>query len=187
MPVARIHDLTSFDAEEFRRIAPGYTSDAKYAVLRHEAEERVSIELVRVPLDDPHVKVWDWADEDTARYREVVAQGFSIGATDGGNLVGLALAEPREWHRDLWVHEIHVAEKHRGQGIGAQLVARLTEKATGASLRSLVFETQSTNAPAIDFYRAVGCELEGIDLSFYTNTDVDDGEVALFMKKKLAT
>ncbi|MDE2700419.1 MAG: hypothetical protein OXI23_16220 [Gemmatimonadota bacterium] len=38
--------------------------------------------------------------------------------------------------------------------------------------------------PAIDFYRGVGFEVEGVDLSYYTNSDVD-GEVAVFMKRKL--
>ena len=45
--------------------------------------------------------------------------------------------------------------------------------------------TQTTNVPAIDFYRKVGFEVDGIDLSYYGNNDVEAGEVALFMKRKL--
>jgi streptothricin acetyltransferase len=50
-------------------------------------------------------------------------------------------------------------------------------------LRAIVCETQNTNVPAIDFYRHIGFTLEGIDLSFYTNDDYLNGEVAIFMKK----
>jgi ribosomal protein S18 acetylase RimI-like enzyme len=49
----------------------------------------------------------------------------------------------------------------------------------------MVCETQNTNAPAIAFYRRVGFELDGIDLSYYSNEDVTQGEVALFMKLRL--
>ena len=57
--------------------------------------------------------------------------------------------------------------------------------ASEEGLRVLVCETQTTNVPAIDFYRSVGFELDGIDLSYYGNDDVAAGEVALFMKRKL--
>jgi ribosomal protein S18 acetylase RimI-like enzyme len=46
-------------------------------------------------------------------------------------------------------------------------------------------ETQNTNLPAIRFYRAVGFEIEAVDLSYYTNHDTLDGEVAIFMKRKV--
>ncbi len=42
----------------------------------------------------------------------------------------------------------------------------------------------NTLVPAIDFYRAVGFAVEGIDLSYYTNDDLNN-EVAVFMKRRL--
>jgi ribosomal protein S18 acetylase RimI-like enzyme len=53
-------------------------------------------------------------------------------------------------------------------------------------MRSIVLETQTTNVPAIAFYRACGYALQGIDLSFYGNDDLQRGEVAVFMKKAIA-
>ena len=61
----------------------------------------------------------------------------------------------------------------------------LADLARQQGLRVMVCETQSTNVPAIDFYRAVGFEVGGLDLSYYTNDDLPDGEVAIFMKRKL--
>jgi ribosomal protein S18 acetylase RimI-like enzyme len=52
-------------------------------------------------------------------------------------------------------------------------------------MRVLVCETQSTNVPAIRFYRALGFVLEGLDLSLYSNHDYPDGEIAIFMKRYL--
>ena len=62
---------------------------------------------------------------------------------------------------------------------------QVAEVAKAEGLRILVCETQNTNVPAIVFYRSVGFEVGGVDLSYYTNRDVED-EVAVFMKRKLA-
>jgi len=63
----------------------------------------------------------------------------------------------------------------------------LAEKARKAGLRTIVCETQTTNAPAIRFYRKLGFNIEGIDLSCYSNEDFPDGEIAIFMKRRLTT
>jgi ribosomal protein S18 acetylase RimI-like enzyme len=61
----------------------------------------------------------------------------------------------------------------------------LAELAGQRGFRALVCETQNYNVPAIQFYRKLGFEIDGIDLSYYTNDDMTGGEVALFMKRKL--
>lgn len=50
----------------------------------------------------------------------------------------------------------------------------------------LVCETQTTNTPAIQFYRALGFVIDGLDLSLYTNHDREHGEVAIFIRRQLA-
>jgi ribosomal protein S18 acetylase RimI-like enzyme len=110
---------------------------------------------------------------------------MSFGAYAGEQLVGIAISEARQWNRSLWIWELMVAKPHQRLGAGRLLVGALAEKACAAGLRVLVAETQNTNAPAIRFYRSVGFEIDGVDLSYYTNTDAADYEVAIFMKKKL--
>ena len=66
-----------------------------------------------------------------------------------------------------------------------RLMSALTKIAKDNDCRVMVCETQNTNLPAIRFYRAAGFEIDSLDLSYYTNTDPEDFEVALFMKKKL--
>jgi ribosomal protein S18 acetylase RimI-like enzyme len=70
-------------------------------------------------------------------------------------------------------------------GVGSQLMEQLAEKGKAAGLRIIVCETQTTNVPAIQFYHRVGFVMEGIDLSYYSNEDYSDGEIAVFMKRRL--
>lgn len=51
--------------------------------------------------------------------------------------------------------------------------------------RAIGLECPATNVPTIRFYRSVGFELDGLDLSLYSNSDAEQGEVCFYMKKKL--
>lgn len=81
----------------------------------------------------------------------------------------------------MW--ELHVAETHQRRGIGRQLVEALTEKACAAGLRTLVCETQNTNMPAMRSYWKLGFQIEGIDVSYYSNADYPDGNRCLHEEK----
>jgi len=178
--------LTSLSADKIHEIGGGYTSPARYIVRKDENPECTVITLELTPLDSPYVKRWEQSDEEEwARYQQFLAEGYSLGANEGEDLVGFALNEPRRWNNTLWIWEFHVAESHRRKGIGRQLMEAVVEKARQDGFRGVGLETQSTNIPAISFYRAVGFEIDALDLSLYTNTDAIDGEVAIFMKRKL--
>jgi len=182
-----IRPLTTISADKMHEIGGGYISPARYTVHKAESHERTVITLELTPLDSPYVKHWEQSDEEErARYQQFVAEGYSLGAYEGEDLVGFALNEPRRWNHTLWVWEFHVAELHRRMGTGRQLMEAVVEKARQTGFRVVGLETQSTNIPAISFYRAIGFEIDALDLSLYTNTDAADGEVAIFMKRKLA-
>jgi ribosomal protein S18 acetylase RimI-like enzyme len=181
-----IRPLASLSADQVHEIGGGYTSPARYTVRKAESVERTVITLELTLLDSPYVKCWEQSDEEEwARYQQFLAEGYSLGAYEGEDLVGFALNEPRRWNNTLWIWEFHVGETHRRRGIGRQLMGAVVEKARQAGFRVVGLETQSTNIPAISFYRAVGFEIDALDLSLYTNTDAIDGEVAIFMKRKL--
>jgi len=182
-----IRPLPHFDAQRFQAIASGYTTTAIYRVTWADSREQASFILTRKTLPDPKVFRFPFSDEDFAHYRAIVPGEYCLAAYDGEEAVGVAIAEAQGWNNVLWVWDFHVAEAHRGQGIGRRLMSALAEKATAAGLRAMVCETQNTNTPAIDFYRAVGFALEGIDISYYTNEDMQPGHtVAVFMKRRLA-
>jgi ribosomal protein S18 acetylase RimI-like enzyme len=80
---------------------------------------------------------------------------------------------------------LHVSDRHREQGVGKALIEEVCQAAKLKGYRVVGLEVQNTNMPAISFYRKVGFLIEAVDLSFYTNNDIEDGEVAIFMKRKL--
>ena len=181
-----IRPLAQLNSDDLHRLVTGYASDAKYRVSKIEADGQSILTLELVPLPQPHIRHYDHLDAETlAHYRQVTQFGLSFGAYDVGYCVGIALAESRQWNKSMWVWEFHVAEAYRRQGIGRQLMEALAQKGHAAGLRTIVCETQNTNVPAIRFYRSVGSNMEGVDLSYYSNDDFPDGEIAIFMKKRL--
>lgn len=181
-----IRALKQFNPNDLQRLVVGYTSDAKYRVSKTESDHQFAIALELVPVSPPYHKRDDHLDVETLEsYQQVPAFGFSFGAYEGELCVGIALAEPRHWNKSLWVWELHVAETHQRRGVGRQLVDALAAQACAVGLRTLICETQNTNVPAICFYRKAGFQMEGIDISLYSNDDYPDGEIAIFMKKRL--
>lgn len=154
-------------------------------VTKSEQDNQTIFALTLHQLETPYVKQWPADEELEAHYQAILEQGLSLGLFVDGELVGVAIAEKREWNKTLWVWEFHIAPEQRGRGYGRTLMDALAETATKADYRVMVCETQNTNVPAIRFYRKVGFEVGGIDLSYYTNQDVEAFEVAVFMKRTL--
>ena len=181
-----IQPFTSFDPLQLTDLlSGGYTSAEKYAVERQELDISAAIRLRLVRLEQPYRKQFAVLPEDLERYGAIVPQGFSFAARAGEALAGAAIAEPVRWNNTLWIWEFHIAPAWQGRGAGRALMESVAERARQAGLRALVCETQTTNLPAIRFYRKLGFRLHGIDLSYYTNHDYPDGEMAVFMKREV--
>ncbi len=186
--MTEIRRLTTLDAELLRRLIAGYTTTAVYAVAKVETPELTRIELRLEQLDRPLVKRYPALGEsEVAHYAALATEGHCFGAFVEERCVGIALTEPQLWNRSLWVQELHVAEEQRGHGLGRRLIEAAFAHARDLGMRCVVCETQSTNAAAIAFYRALGFALDGVDLSYYSDEDRELGEVAVFMKRAVAT
>lgn len=182
-----LRPLDDIRPDDLLRLISGYSSGARYEASRTESPEEVVLKLELLELPRPYRKRYDPPDAATiARYREITRLGFSFGAYDAGECVGIALAEPQQWNNSLWVLEFHVDHRYQGRGIGRGLMEAITGKARQAGFRVIVCETQNTNVPAIRFYQRAGFRIEGIDLSYYSNTGLPSEEIAIFMKKRLA-
>ena len=178
----RIKELNRQDARGLEGFVEGYTSNEKYFVSKTESRDETVIRLTLGPLSQPYVKRIERLPIYT---EEVFEQGFSFAAYDEDRLVGIVIAERRDWNRSLWVWDLDVKKSHQRRGIGTRLLGAVANKARSEGLRVVVCETQNTNTPAIQFYRSMGFEINGVDLSYYTNKDIEEGEVAIFMKLKL--
>lgn len=183
----KILPLTTLKLDEVLPIVTGYISDEKYAVKKSEDGDQICFDIHLVKLEKPHRATFeqDFRGEDYPRYVAMLAQGHSFGAYHNGRLVAFAINEVNDWNRSLRIWEFQVMQDYRGQGIGRALMERVIAKAVESKFRILVLETQNTNVPAIRFYRRMGFTLEALDLSLYTNEDVESGEVAFFMKRRL--
>ena len=185
--MVEIRTLTQLSLADLKRIASGYSSDSKYAVVYTETENCVSFEMRLVILDKPYVKRFHFDDEIVRQYSAHLNTGYSFGAYDNNLLVGLIIAEGHQWNRSLFVHEFHVAETHRNQSIGKRLMECVRTKGSRTSFRIIVCETQNTNPTAISVYRKLGFRVQGVDISLYSNHDYPEGEIAIFMKRPLGT
>ena len=172
-------------AEHLSRLIKGYQSPARYRVIKNESDLRTEIVLEKESLAQPYVKQWELTEADFTYYQRVITEGHSLVAYDQHELVGLALAEVRNWNRTLWIWEFHVAEAYRRRGIGRQMMDSLEQEARELNLRTMLVEVQNTNLPAIHFYYSTGFVIEGVDLSYYSNHDYPDGEIAIFMKRRV--
>jgi streptothricin acetyltransferase len=183
-----LRTLTTFRPEEVERLVPGYISTEKYVVRRVSSPDdaEVTISMKRVALDKPYVKQFPAESFMYPAYAEYVQAGSSLGAFDGGQLVGIAIAEAQMWNRTLWIWEFGVQESHRRRGIGLRMMDELAARAQSAGLRIMLVETQNTNGPAIRFYRRAGFTFDALDLTYYSNNDTLEDEIALFMKRKVS-
>ncbi len=179
-----IHTYTPIRAEELQRLTGPFACADTFRVQYEEGPAGSSFTVELVPLTEPHIHHYQHIDEEWVR-NYLAPADLALGAFDGEELVGVLIAETRRWNDTLWVCEYHVAADRRGQGIGRMLMEAAAEKARTAGLRSIVCETQSNNSNAIKAYRALGFRLEGIDISYYTNQDYPDGDIAVFMKRRL--
>lgn len=110
----------------------------------------------------------------------------ALGAFDGETLLGLAEGSVESWNGLFRLSNILVFPEYRGRGVGAQLLEAMVRRAQSLeNCRGVILETQSCNAPAIEFYKKHGFVLCRIDLYAYSNADVENGEVRVDMLRIL--
>lgn len=111
--------------------------------------------------------------------------GFVAEAAEGP--VAFIELEEEAWRQVAFVWNLLVHRPYRRQGIGSALLEAAIAWGRERSLRALALETQTYNWAALNFYHRKGFVLGGIDDHFYTNTDLERGEVAVFWYYHLET
>lgn len=186
MSMITIQKLEQFKAEDQEILGEySYCSSYKYAAAKEESDLNVTLRLELIELAEPYEKQYVNEPDDYERFEQVVPLGYSFGAFRNGKLIAAAIVEPQHWNRTLEIWSFQVTGSEKRKQVGTKLMNAVLERAKEEEWRAVVLETQNTNAPAIRFYRSCGFEIEGIDLSLYSNKDMDEGEVAIYMKKKL--
>ena len=74
--------LMTLKLADLKRVASGYSSDSKYAVVHRETGSCVSFDLRLVTLDTPYVKRFHYDDEILQQYNTILNADYSFGAYD---------------------------------------------------------------------------------------------------------
>jgi ribosomal protein S18 acetylase RimI-like enzyme len=137
--------------------------------------------LRAAPVSPPLHKVYDLAREvelfpalDYVLIAEVDAQVAGVAA----------LSHDRIDRRAILMH-LYVSPTHRRQGIGRALIAAMVEHAREWQARCLWLETQDVNYSAIQFYRRLGFQWCGLDLSLDEHDGSASDETAVFFMRRL--
>ncbi|MFE3573888.1 GNAT family N-acetyltransferase [Lysinibacillus sp. NPDC059133] len=104
-----------------------------------------------------------------------------------GEEAGIVSFSHEKWHNVLRINDIHIDQSRQHKGIGSKLMALVKKRAAEIGVRAIVLETQTSNLPAIQFYRKHGFHLIGCDLISYSNKDIEKREVRVEMGLVLET
>ncbi|MDN4603235.1 GNAT family N-acetyltransferase [Paenibacillus sp. F6_3S_P_1C] len=183
MDIKKIETLSNEDWLQLGSF--GYKSTQKYDLTKEESQGSCSMHLTLINLDDIYEKEELNSTEDLERYEEIIIMGFSYGIFIDGKIIALAISEPQHWNNTLMIWHLQVNETYIRKGYGRLLINKVNEIAQEQGFRAITLETQNTNVPAIHFYMQCGYQIEGIDVSLYSNNPSKNEEIALYMRKKI--
>ena len=116
---------------------------------------------------------WNDPKKDVQRKLRVQAETFLVGVVDGA-VVATAMAG-YDGHRG-WINYLAVAPEHRRRGYGRAIVTEAERRLREAGCPKINVQVRSSNASAIEFYRAVGFAVDEV-LSMGKRLE-DDGPAA---------
>ena len=183
MPV-HIRATRPGDLAALAGIRATFRSPTTLRVTKRAMGLHVGWDLEEVSLPEPYDKgdAYDLLPEevaeiaDRARNRDCLERVADV----DGRVVAMIDLDIMRWNNtgNLW--NLLVDVDFRGQGIGTALFRRALAWCKKRNVRSVIIETQTNNVPACRFYSSMGCRLAGINDHYYTNRDIESGEVAIF-------
>lgn len=169
------------EAHNGEKIFP-YQFESKfyYDVTLRKSENGWQINLVKKEHQTPYVKnqvenVFDEYKEDAEVYVAFL----------NGEEAGVIVFSHIGWNRTTRIWDLYIYPEFKRKGVGTELVQQAVKNAQQNNSRMLVLETQSSNYPAIQFYKMVGFDLIGVDTASYSNHDVEKKDVRLEFGYKL--
>ncbi len=169
--------ITPLNPQQYKNFILNFKyTTTHYYDIEINPNEIFSITLVKKPFNEEVQKGFtgklyeDWLENPSA---------FSL--IDDGQILGYLEVDRESWNNRLRITEILILDEFRGKGFGTILINKAKEIAKEEGFREVILETQSCNSKAIDFYIKNGFRVNGIDLSCYTNKDVEKREVRLEM------
>lgn len=186
MPTVEIRSIDVFTKDDRKELGiNGYVAESTFKIIKNVTENQITLKATFQPTLLDYIKEFEDEGDDYYLFDDIIKKGYSYGAFIDDELVGVIIVDPRKWNNSLFIAEIEVSDKYRNEGIGKDLVRVVEEKALERGFRAIGVETQNTNVPAIRFFQSMEFEIAGIDTSLYDKNDLENEEVALFMRKYL--
>ncbi|MGH2443203.1 MAG: GNAT family N-acetyltransferase [Chloroflexota bacterium] len=180
--------IRHIDYEEARRVgalASDYTTDRAFRLERQGNGGELRWALREEALEQPFSSSYDSGnvDEMLDAYGDSVTRDKLqfILATRAGRAVGLLTWQPVTWNSTLWLLDIRSGMPFRREGVGSMLLQSIQSLAAERKCRGITVETQIANYPAVRLYLKHGFQVAGFHDHFYTNTDLERQDVALFL------
>lgn len=88
------------------------------------------------------------------------------GCFDGSQLLGYLWAYEMQFReeRRIYISEVHIDQRLRGQGFGSQLIKSVETEARNRGIKALYIHTEANNSGAIRLYERLGFQTERIQL-----------------------
>jgi len=102
-------------------------------------------------------------------------------AEQNGTEAGIISFGLQKWNNVLRIWDLYVSGEQKRKGVGTKLLNLAKKRASEINARAIVLETQTSNFPAIQFYRKNGFELNGFDKICYSNNDINTKDLRLEM------
>lgn len=67
--------------------------------------------------------------------------------------------------KSLYMDDLYVTPKYRGQSIGTELINKVIEKAKSENCKRLRWQVSNWNTPAIEFYKKLGAKISPIEMN----------------------
>jgi ribosomal protein S18 acetylase RimI-like enzyme len=96
-----------------------------------------------------------------------------------GQEVGVMAMGHVQWNNTARISDIYITPSYKRLGIGRQLMQFAIERARELGARLVVLETQTSNYPAIEFYKKCGFQLIAVDTMSYSNEDLEKKDVRI--------
>jgi ribosomal protein S18 acetylase RimI-like enzyme len=166
-------------------IASGYETDRIFVLQRQSSGEATTWRLSEERLARPFRKEYDsgLVDEWLESYEGQTSldELTFLGAMVDGEIKGLATYSLMGWNNTLWLIDVRTGQATRRKGVGSALLREVQRAAREKKARGISVETQTNNYPAICFYRKHGFLVSGFNDHLYTNEDVENQDVAVFL------
>ena len=87
-----------------------------------------------------------------------------------GNTAGFAIFYPRfssfRGQRGYYLEDIYIGDEYRGRGLGERLLKEIARKGKSRGFERIDFQVLEWNFAAIEFYKALGAQLDDQDKHF---------------------